>query len=123
MCDGVVSGHTDVVTSPSGYRTQRPVPTRTILATIGLLLATALLLYIVVEIRQMLTWIVVGAFFAVALYPVVGWAQRRLFRGRRRALATFLVFLLVLIALAALVTAFVVPLAEEGTKFAGKLPG
>jgi predicted PurR-regulated permease PerM len=98
------------------------VPVRTILATIGFLLATALLLYIVIETRQVLTWIIVGAFFAVALYPLVGWAQRRLFGGRRRALATFLVFLLVFLLFSALVTAFVVPLAREGTKFAGQLP-
>ena len=95
---------------------------RTILATIGLVLVTVVLLYIVVEIRQVLTWIVVGAFFAVALHPLVGWAQRRLFGGRRRALATFLVFLLVFVLLGALITAFVVPVAQEGAKFAGQLP-
>jgi predicted PurR-regulated permease PerM len=99
-----------------------PVPVRTILATIGLVLATVALLYIVVETRRVLTWIVVGAFFAVALYPVVGWVQRRLLRGRRRALATFLVFLVVFLLLAGLVTAFAVPLVNEGTKFAGQLP-
>jgi predicted PurR-regulated permease PerM len=102
---------------------RRPVPVRTILATIGLLLATALLIYIVVTARQVLTWIIVGAFFAVALYPLVGLVQRRLFRGKRRALATLLVFLVVFIALAALITAFVVPLTTEGTKLAGQLPG
>jgi predicted PurR-regulated permease PerM len=96
---------------------------RTILATIGLVLATVVLLYIVVQTRQVLTWIVVGAFFATALYPLVGSVQRRLFRGRRRALATFLVFLVVLVLLGALVSAFVVPVAQEGTKFAGQLPG
>src|SRR3954463_2462594 len=122
MCYRVVSGHTGAVTSPSGYRVQRPVPTRTILATIGLLLATALLLYIVVETRQILTWCVVGAFFAVALAPVVGWVQRKLFRGKRRSLATLLVFLVAFILLAALITAFAVPLAQEGTKVAGQLP-
>jgi predicted PurR-regulated permease PerM len=99
-----------------------PVPVRTILATIGLVLATVALLYIVVETRRVLTWIVVGAFFAVALYPVVGWVQRRLLRGRRRALATFLVFLVVFLLLAGLLTAFAVPLVNEGTKFAGQLP-
>jgi predicted PurR-regulated permease PerM len=101
----------------------RPVPVRTILATIGLLLATALLVYIVVVSRQVLTWMVVGLFFAVALYPLVGLVQRRVFRGKRRALATLVVFLVVFVALAALVTAFVVPLASEGTKLAGQLPG
>jgi predicted PurR-regulated permease PerM len=111
------------VSNPSVGQDRRPVPVRTMLAAIGLLLATALLLYIVVTARQVLTWIVVGAFFAVALYPLVGLVQRRVFRGKRRALATLLVFLVVFVALAALVTAFVVPLATEGTKLAGQLPG
>jgi predicted PurR-regulated permease PerM len=96
---------------------------RTILATIGLLLATALVVYVVVVSRQVITWIVVGAFFAVALYPVVGVVQRRLLGGRRRALATLIVFLVVFLALAALATAFAVPLAQEGTKLADQLPG
>jgi predicted PurR-regulated permease PerM len=98
------------------------VPTRTILATIALLLVTALLLYILVHIRQVLTWMVVGAFFAVALAPVVGWVQSKVFRGRRRSMATLLVFVVVFVLLAALITAFAVPLAQEGTKIAGQLP-
>ena len=102
---------------------RRPVPVRTILATIGLVLATALLIYMVLQIRQVLTWIVVGAFFAVALYPVVGWVQRRMLGGKRRALATFLVFLLVFVLLSALIAAFAVPLVNEGSKLAGQLPG
>jgi predicted PurR-regulated permease PerM len=73
--------------------------------------------------RQVITWILVGAFFAVALYPVVGFVQRRVFRGKRRALATLVVFLLVFVVLAALVAAFAVPLAGEGTKLAAQLPG
>jgi predicted PurR-regulated permease PerM len=96
---------------------------RTILATIGLVLATALALYIVVETRRILTWIVIAVFFAVALYPVVNLVQRRMLAGRRRALATFLVFLVVFLLLAALIAAFAVPLVNEGTRFAGQLPG
>jgi predicted PurR-regulated permease PerM len=111
------------VTSVSLDQDRRPVPVRTILAVIGLLLATALLIYLVIETRQILTWIVVGAFFAIALSPLVGFVQRRLLGGKRRALATFLVFLVVFLVLAALITAFVVPLANEGTKLAAGLPG
>jgi predicted PurR-regulated permease PerM len=96
---------------------------RTILTVIGLVLATLLLLYVVVHVRQVLTWIVVGAFFAVALHPLAGWVQRQVPGGRRRALATFLVFLVVVLALAALIAAFVVPLAGEATRVAGQLPG
>jgi predicted PurR-regulated permease PerM len=102
---------------------RRPVPVRTILTVIGLLLATALLLYLVIQVRHVLTWIVVGAFLAVALSPLVGFVQRRALGGRRRALATFVVFLVVFLVLAALITAFVVPLANEGTKLTSQLPG
>ena len=62
---------------------RRPVPVRTILATIGFLLLTALVLYIAYTTREVLTWIVVAAFFAVALSPLDTWLQRRLFGGRR----------------------------------------
>ena len=110
------------VSSPIAPRVQPPVPTRTILATIALLLATALLLYIVVETRQILTWCVVGAFFAVALAPLVGLVERKVFGGKRRSLATLLVFLVAFLLLAAVVTAFAVPLTQEGTKVAGQLP-
>jgi predicted PurR-regulated permease PerM len=115
-------GHSRAVTSSSPARQQPPVPTRTILATIGLLLVTALFLYILVHVRQVLTWMVVGAFFAIALAPVVGWVQRKVFGGKRRSMATLLVFVVVFVLLAALITAFVVPLAQEGTKIAGQLP-
>src|SRR3954447_19537551 len=116
-------GHSYAVTSISAGPARRPVPVRTILATIGLVLATALALYIVVETRRILTWIVIAVFFAVALYPVVNLVQRRMLGGRRRALATFLVFLVVFLLLAALLAAFAVPLVNEGTRFAGQLPG
>jgi predicted PurR-regulated permease PerM len=111
------------VTSSPLIADRRSVPVRTILTVIGLVLATVLLLYVVVHVRRVLTWVVVGAFFAVALYPLVGWVQRRLLGGRRRALATFLVFLVTMLLLAALVAAFVVPLAGEATRVAEQLPG
>jgi predicted PurR-regulated permease PerM len=98
------------------------VPVRTILTTIGLVLAAALALYLVVETRRVLTWMVIATFFAVALYPLPAWVQRRVLGDRWRALATFLVFLVVFLALGGLVTAFAIPVVREGTKFAGQLP-
>jgi predicted PurR-regulated permease PerM len=97
------------------------VPVRTIAATIGMVLGTALLLLVLHDVARVVVWIIVAAFFAVALYPVVGWVERTL-TGGRRSLATLLVFVLVLVVLGALVTAFAVPLAREGTAFAGQLP-
>jgi predicted PurR-regulated permease PerM len=97
------------------------VPVRTITTAIGMVLATALLLLVLHEVSRVLVWIIVAAFFAIAIYPVVDWVQRRVTRGRR-SLATLLVFVLVLVVLAALVAAFVVPLTREGVAFAGQLP-
>jgi predicted PurR-regulated permease PerM len=110
------------VTPPSAGRSAPPVPVRTILATIGLVLAAALALYLLVQTRRVVTWMVVAALFAVALTPLTDRVQRGLLGGRRRALATFLVFLVVLLAIGGLLTAFAVPLVQEGTKFAGQLP-
>ena len=104
---------------PGGRPADR-VPVRTILATIGLVLATVALLWVVIEVRQVLTWIVIAAFFAVALTPLVDRVQRRLVH--RRSMATLLVFVVVLVVLAGLAAVFAVPLAKEGTQLAGQLP-
>jgi predicted PurR-regulated permease PerM len=104
----------------SGGRAADRVPVRTILATIGFVLATVALLWVVVEVRRVLTWIIVAAFFAVALTPLVDRVQRRLVH--RRSVATLLVFLVVLAVLGGLIAAFVVPIAQEGTQLAGQLP-
>jgi len=103
-------------------RAPTPGMVRTIITTIGLVLATALLLYIVLHSLQVITWMIVAAFFAVALYPVVNWVQDHWLGHRRRALATLIVFLVVLLVLAAIGTVFAVPLAREGSQFAGQLP-
>ena len=97
------------------------VPVRTIATVIAMVLATVLLLLVIREVSRVLTWIVVAVFFAVALYPLVGWVDRRV-TGGRRALSTLLVFLLLLVVLGGLITAFAVPLAREGTAFAKQLP-
>ncbi|HEX2807437.1 MAG TPA: AI-2E family transporter [Kineosporiaceae bacterium] len=98
------------------------MPVRTILVTIGLVLCTALLLLVLAQTRRVLIWMVIAAFFAVALNPLVGWVERR-FTWCRRSMATLAIFLLVLLVLSGLVAAFVVPLAQEGSRFAAQLPG
>jgi predicted PurR-regulated permease PerM len=100
---------------------QSRVPIRTIAAAIGMVLATALALLLVYEVRRILVWIVVALFFTIALYPVVGWLERRA-RWVPRSLATLVIFLLVLVVIAGLLTAFVVPLAQEGAAFVQQLP-
>ncbi|WP_433558710.1 AI-2E family transporter [Pseudonocardia xinjiangensis] len=108
---------TDATTEEARSR----VPVRTILTTIGLLLATGVAVLLVMRVERVLIWMVVALFFAVALYPVVDWVQRHVTRGRR-SLATLLVFVLVLVVLGGLLAVFAVPLAQEGTQVAGQLP-
>jgi predicted PurR-regulated permease PerM len=97
------------------------VPTRAIAVAIGMVLATAAILLLGWEVRRVLTWIVVAALLSVVLGPVVDLAEHRL--HLRRALATLLVFLVFLVALAGIVTVFVRPLATEGPEFVDRLPG
>lgn len=88
---------------------------------IGLVLATVLVLLLAYQAREVLTWIVIALFFAVALNPAVSWMERHL-TWCRRWLATLIVFVLAFALLGALVAVFVVPLAREGTQLANDLP-
>ncbi|GIF18809.1 AI-2E family transporter [Paractinoplanes tereljensis] len=88
---------------------------------IGLVGATLLLYYLVRATSQVMIWIVIAGFFAVALNPAVTWVQRRAAFGKRW-LATLLVFVVALVLLGGLVTLFVVPLVHEGTQVAANLP-
>jgi predicted PurR-regulated permease PerM len=97
------------------------VPVRTIAATIGMVLATVLVLLLVRQVERVLVWLVIAAFFAVALDPLVNLVQRRL--RAKRWLATLLVFLLALIILVGLATLFVVPLVQQGSQLIDKAPG
>jgi predicted PurR-regulated permease PerM len=96
------------------------VPTRAIAVAIGMVLATAAILLLGWEVRRVLTWIVVATLLSVVLGPVVDLAEHRF--HLRRALATLLVFLVFLVALAGIVTVFVRPLATEGPEFVDRLP-
>jgi predicted PurR-regulated permease PerM len=103
-------------------RGRERVPVRTIAASIGLVLATVVALFLLVEVRRTLIWLVVAAFFAVALYPVVNWLENRL-TWCRRSVATLAVYLLVFLVLGGLIAAFAVPVAHQSTTFADQLPG
>lgn len=94
---------------------------RRVMITIGLVLATALGLLVIYATRRVLIWIVIAAFVAVAVNPAVDRVQRRL-TWCRRSLATLLVFTVVVLLLAGLMTAIVMPLAEEGAQLVDQLP-
>jgi predicted PurR-regulated permease PerM len=91
------------------------------LVVIGLVLATLLLLELAFQTRQVLTWIVIAAFFAVALHPLVSWLVRKV-GWIQRWLATLIVYLLAVLFIGGLIAVFVVPLARQGAQFADKLP-
>ena len=97
------------------------VTARRTLTVIGLVLATALLLYLVMHTTRVLVWILVAVFFAVALNPAVNWMQRRM-SWCKRWLATLLIFLLVFLVIAGLVTVFIVPLIREGGQLYDQFP-
>jgi predicted PurR-regulated permease PerM len=94
---------------------------RCTLVVIGLVLATLVVIGLAYETRRVLTWIVIAAFFAIALHPVATWLERRA-GWMKRWLATLIVFLLALVLIAGLITVFVVPLARQAGQFADRLP-
>jgi predicted PurR-regulated permease PerM len=101
-------------------RQEPPVPVRAIATTIGMVLATVAAIWLVMQISQILTWILIAAFFAVALAPLVGGVQRRALH--HRAVATMVVFLVVVLALGGLIALFVIPLTSEGRTLVSQLP-
>lgn len=110
-----------VASNPASRSSER-VPVRTILTVIGLVLATAAVLWILHTAERVVVWIIIAAFFAVALAPAVALVQRRLFDGKRRSLATLLVFVLLIIVLLGVIAVFAVPLATEGSTLSKQLP-
>jgi predicted PurR-regulated permease PerM len=93
---------------------------RTILVTIGLVLATVVGLYLMMEIGRILAWILIAAFFAVVLSQAVNFCERRL--HLRRGLAATVVFLTGLLLLAAMLYAFIRPIVDQTQKFVDDFP-
>ncbi len=103
---------------PAEERIVRIRPT-TVLAVLGLTFAFLLLLYVTWISRQVLTWIVVAIFLALALNPAVEAFERR---GLRRGLATAITSLLALGVMVAAGSLFIPTLVDEATGFADELP-
>jgi predicted PurR-regulated permease PerM len=133
--DGLpAQAHGDISSSerpsrPIEPRSWAPVPEervvtvrpRTILAVIGIVLAVAALLAVVWISRQVLTWILVAVFLALALNPAVDFFQRR--GLQRRGAATAVTILLTIGAIVALGSLFIPTLYSEARGFGEALPG
>lgn len=96
-----------------------PVPVRTILATIGLVLATIVAIRIVQLLANVIGLLVVAGFFAVVLTPSVDYLERK---GMRRSMATIIVFLFGLGLLAGMLTLFIQPIVREVNNFIDDFP-
>src|SRR6266508_1829691 len=93
----------------------------TILAVLGIAIAVAVVLEVVWIARQILTWILIAVFFALALNPLVDWIQRH--GVRRRGFATGITFLIVLGLIVGLGALFIPTLVDEVNGFVRALPG
>jgi predicted PurR-regulated permease PerM len=94
---------------------------KTILAILAMVISVAALLQLVWLARQVLTWVLIALFLALALNPLVEWLER--YVVRRRGLATALAFVTALVVIGGLGGIFVPTLVDEVDEFAEAVPG
>jgi predicted PurR-regulated permease PerM len=96
--------------------------TQSILRVAALLLALGAVLWIVYVSRQVLTWVFVSLFLALALNPAVEWLIHH--RGvKRRGAAAGVIYLLAFAAFVGLGFLLIPPLADQISKLAAAAPG
>ncbi|HET9674913.1 MAG TPA: AI-2E family transporter [Gaiellaceae bacterium] len=93
---------------------------RTILAVLGIVLAVAALLKLLWIAHQVLTWVVIAVFFALALDPLVNLIMR--LGIRRRGMAIGVTYLLIAIVVVALGATFIPTLVGEINDFIDAVP-
>lgn len=98
----------------------RPVPWRTILASVFVVGVAYLGFQVAKELTRIFTWIFVAGFFAIVLTPAVDLLQRR-FR-MRRGVATAVVFVAGLLLIAGMLYAFIRPIVDQVSAFVDSLP-
>lgn len=94
---------------------------RSVLLVIGLVLATLLALRLLSATRDLIVWMLVALFLAMALNPAVDWLQRRWIT--RRGLAVAVVFVAALLVIVGIAATFVPTLVREVNDFANAVPG
>ena len=93
---------------------------RTILAILGIVLAVAIALQVIWLARQVITWILISLFLALALNPAVNWLQEH--GLRRRGLAAAGAYLGTLATLVGVGALFIPTVVDEANSFARELP-
>jgi len=99
---------------------ERPIPWRTIWATIGSVVATLAAIAMLREVSRVVVWLVIAVFFAVVLTPPVDFLEHRL--HLRRAVATLVVFVAGFALLAGLLYAFISPIVDQSQEFVDNFP-
>lgn len=94
---------------------------RTILNIVGIVLAVALIIEILLLARHVLVWVLVAVFLALALNPAVAWFQTH--GVPRRGLATGLTFLIAIGVVAGIAATFLPTLVNQVNDFVGAVPG
>jgi predicted PurR-regulated permease PerM len=92
---------------------------RTVFVVIGILVASFITLKILWISRHVLSWIFIALFLALALNPAVDRLERRV---KRRGLATGIVYIAALVAVALIGWLFVPTLVDQVNNFAHKVP-
>ncbi len=94
---------------------------RTVLDVTGILIAIAVVLYVIWISRQVLSWILISLFLALALNPAVEWLQRH--GVPRRGLAAAVTYLVALLVVAGIGAIFIPTLVSQVNDFVDAVPG
>jgi predicted PurR-regulated permease PerM len=94
---------------------------RSVLAVIGLVIAAWALLSILAITRQVVSWVLVSIFLALALNPAVEWFMRH--GVKRRGYAAGLTYVLALVAIGGIGYAFIPTLVSQVNDFVQAVPG
>jgi len=94
---------------------------RTVLGVIALVIAAWALLTVVHATRQVITWVLVALFLAMALNPAVEWFMRHGIKKRGHAVG--LTYVLALVGIGAIGYAFIPTLVSQVNDFVQALPG
>ncbi|HEY7626619.1 MAG TPA: AI-2E family transporter [Ilumatobacteraceae bacterium] len=118
---GTGAGVEPTVDTAVKVRSWSDVPWRTILATVGVVVVTYLLLLVLLAATRIIMWTAIAGFLAIVLAPLVNRVDRRL--GGRRALATGVVVLSTLAILVGTLALFIMPVRTQLVDIITDLPG
>jgi len=95
------------------------VTPRDVLVVVGVLLAVALALFLLHELRRVLVWLFLAVFFAAVLAPLVDRVERSV---KRRGVAVAIVIIAITVLLGGIAFAFAKPVISQSVEFAEDLP-